>query len=138
MSDRTPSDRQKALAESLWTEFREHRIGLRADEERDLFEELVSKLLVEIREEEILQHAHDLERESAERGAVIKDLTASLKEITEASSSETSTAIKAADNLADAAERMVQSYKDHLDRCRPCTINWQRLRDAAATYRRGK
>lgn len=41
---------------------------------------------------------------------------------------------EAADRMADAAERFVESYKDHLDRCQPCTINWQLLRDSLAAY----
>jgi hypothetical protein len=31
--------------------------------------------------------------------------------------------------LIRAAQAFVKSYEDHLDRCRPCTINWQLLRD---------
>lgn len=31
--------------------------------------------------------------------------------------------------LADAAERMVSTFKEHLDVCGPCAINWQTLRN---------
>jgi hypothetical protein len=32
--------------------------------------------------------------------------------------------------LLSAAKAMVESYADHVDRCRACTINWQNLKAA--------
>ncbi len=34
--------------------------------------------------------------------------------------------------LRKAARAMVESYADHVDRCRVCTINWQSLKAALA------
>lgn len=33
-------------------------------------------------------------------------------------------------DLRKAAQAMVESFKDHVDRCRACTINWQNLKAA--------
>ena len=33
-----------------------------------------------------------------------------------------------AEKLADAAERMIRTFREHLDICAPCSINWQTLR----------
>ena len=39
-----------------------------------------------------------------------------------------------ANKMAEAAERMVQSFTDHLDVCQPCNINWQSLRRALGQW----
>lgn len=39
-----------------------------------------------------------------------------------------------ADQLADAAERLVNSFRDHLGRCQACTLNWQLLREHLGQY----
>ena len=34
--------------------------------------------------------------------------------------------------LKEAAQRMVDAFAPHADKCRPCTIEWQNLREALA------
>ena len=39
-----------------------------------------------------------------------------------------------ANKLAEASERMVKTFSDHLDLCQPCNINWQSLRRALGQW----
>ena len=41
---------------------------------------------------------------------------------------------KCAEKMADAAERFVDTFKDHLDVCAPCNINWSSLRKALGQW----
>lgn len=41
---------------------------------------------------------------------------------------------KCADRLAKTSEAMMNSYRDHLDKCRLCTLNWQNMRNALSDW----
>ena len=84
----------------------------------------------------LIDLAEQLERELALRNREYDDVCAYIqREPAQPSQQATPQQWQAVGKLLHHADQFIESFKDHVDRCRSCKINWQNLKDAVAHVR---